>query len=373
MWTDCIDAPTLVAVARLDIGGIGKQLCDAAFEGVVKQLLEGYVVIGGTVAGTAGAYRGSGGIDLVWDLWNEQFSAFTYPEHALTSGSLAGATGGVHIGFGFGRFDSLHSAWSGEFYGVEYSVDIRAWSILSISGSVQGFASPDGSMKGGLVGIGGTAKVPGSVTQLLKLPLGGSVTAGGGVWTPHDPTTRRLAGRRSSDLVRGRYSYLNLEEGELGVGSHMLQVMGMSPLSLALAGYAVAVAMAKRNMEDKGITNREEGLRDLHLSLCSEAYRRISAYRQDVPSGTSEKHYGSYSVQRTNGGHFVITDTHSVPATGEWRSTRRLHRPDATVVGTIRYGQAIGGAPNAFIDGRSYPMSRFSQELERRTNELLPR
>ncbi len=357
----------------LDISVVGRKLCDGAFSGVIENLLEGYVVIGGTGAGQAGMYRQAHGIDFVWDLWNEQFSAFTYPEHGLGSTSLVGASAGVHVGFGTGRFDGVHDAWSGEFRSVEYSVDIRAFRLLQVSGQAQGFTSPDGKMVGGLIGVGGSASVPNSVSALLKLPLGGSATAAGGFWTPHDDLTRRLTpSNRKGDLVRGgRYTYLNLEEGELGVASHMIHLMGPSPFSLALASLAVAVAMAKRNMEDKGIADRAQGLRDLHLTLCSTTYRRISQYRQDVPNGTTERHYDDYSVQRTTSGKFIITETHAVPATGEWRSTRRLHSPDGAVLDSYRYGQAISNAPNGFIEGRSYPTAAFTQEIGKRQQEMM--
>jgi len=371
MWGD---ARTLIAVADLELGKVGRQLCDAAFNGIIEKLLEGYVVIGGTAAGQGGAYKQSGGVDFVWDLWNEQFSAFTYPEHLLSSDSLAGAAAGVHFGFGFGRFDGVHSAWSGTFYGTEYTVNFKAWNVLSVSGSVQGFSSPDGTMVGGLVGIGGSASVPNSVTKLLKLPLGGSITAGGGVWTPHDRLTSQLTpASRSRDLESsGRHRYLDLSEGELGVGSHMLHVMGITPLSLSVASYAVAVAMAKRHAEDKGIRNRAQALRDLHLTLCSLAYRQISTYKSDVPSGHASKNYGDYTVQRSKRGNYIITTT-SKAATGEWRTTRRLHKPDATVIDAHRYWMATGGAPNGFINGRSYSMMKFSQEIGRLQEAMMRR
>lgn len=344
---------------------IGRKLCDAAFTGVIENLLDGYVVIGGTIAGQLGLGRTGGGMDLVWDLWNEQFSAFTYPEYGLSTDSAAGAAGAVHVGFGTGRFNGVHPAWSGTFYGVDYSLSLDAWRVLSISGSVQGFRSPDGAMVGGLVSVGGSASVPDSLTKLIKFPLGGSVTATGGEWTPDDTTTRALTpSNRRRDLVSaGRHTYLNLEEGELGVALHMIHVMGPTPLALGLAAYALAVAMVKRQMEDKGIRDRSAGLQDLHLSLCSQAYRRMQRYQGDVPSGTEERHYDGYSVQRTQRGNYIITSTSSVPATGEWRSTRRLHRPDATLISSHRFGMAIGNAPNGFIDGRSYPRGQFSERV----------
>lgn len=357
-------------MGEFDLGRIGRQLCDAAFTGAVQHLLDGYIVIGGTVAGQAGLAPIGGGIDLVWDLWNEQFSAFTYPSLGLSSDVAASVGGAVHVGFGTGRFDGVHSAWSGTFHSVEYSLSVDIWRVVSLSGQIQGFTSPDGTMVGGLVGGGASASVPDSLSKMIKFPLGGTAVAATGEWTPYDQLTALMAGNRRGDLVQGRYAYLNLEEGELGVATHMVSVMGVTPLSLALGAYAIAVAMAKRNMEDKGITNREQGLRDLHLTLCSQAYRRIQGYAQDVPSGTDERHYDDYAVQRTARGNYIITETHSVPATGEWRSTRRLHRPDATLIDSYRFWMAIGNAPNGFVDGRSYPRAQFTDVVGDRLSAM---
>ena len=362
---------TSIAVVDFDLGGIGRRLCDAAFQGVIEQLLQGYLVVGGTFAGQAGLYRQSYGMDFVWDLWNEQFSAFTYPEHALSTDSLAGGAGGVHLGAGFGRFDSVHDAWSGTFLSSEVSIDARLFSIVRVNGMVQGFTSPDGRMVGGLVGAGASVSIPSSVSRLVRLPLGATVTPGGGVWTPSNELTRALTpASRQADLSTGRYTYLNLEEGEFGVASHMVHVLGPTPTALLFSNYAIAVAMVKRHMEDKGFTetaDRSAGLRDLHLTLCSQAYRRIQAYSAAVPSGDEEQHNDGYSIQRTTAGNYIITTTHSVPTTGEWRSTRRLHRPDGSVISTYRYGMAIGGAPSGLVDGRSLATGGpFETEVGRR-------
>lgn len=358
----------------LDLGKVTRQLCDAAFHGVVQDLLEGYIVIGGTATGQVGHVAGQGGVDFVWDLWNEQFSAFTYPTGGVNTDSLIGAAAMGHVGFGTGRFSDIHAAWSGEFRSVEVGFEIKAWRVLGINGAVQYFQSPDGAMKGALGLLGGSASIPNSVKKIFKFPANASVTAGTGFWTPADQLTQQFTpGDRRRDLKSaGGHRYLDLEEGILGVGSHMLHVMGVSPGTLALAGYAVAVSLAKAHGEAKGITDRAQALRDLHLTLCSLAYRQISQYKSDVPSGTSSKDYDGVQVQRTNRGKFIITST-TKTATGEWRTARRLHDGDGKVLAQHNYWVAMGGAPNGFIDRRSYPMSRFSDEINRRLKDYMNR
>lgn len=357
-----------------DSGPAFKKLCDVAFVAVVKQLLQGYICIGGSVGAQLGPYKkGLVDYDLVWDLWNEQFSAFYYTHDAVSTETAAGLYGDVNLGFGFGQFPSVHEAWSGAFHDVEYEASVSFWKLFHVGGSVQGFSNPDRSMVGGKIALAASAGVPTAVKHLLKLPLHGSVTVGTGKWKPSDPMTRKLSGARSSDLKPGRGGlFLNLEEGEVGTAQHILQVMGATPLGLALAGVAFLVAATKRHAEDRGYTDRDKALQDLHLTLCNSAYRMISVYRGDVPSGNDERHYGETAVQRSARGNFVITST-TKTSTGEWRTVRRLHKPDATVVSGYRYWMAISGAPNGFIDGRSYPMAKFSDELGRRQTEMLKR
>ncbi len=357
-----------------DLGVVTRQLCDGAFSSVVESLLEGYIVVGGTATGQAGLLALQGGVDFVWDLWNEQFCAFTYPTQGLSSTSLLGATAAAHVGFGTGRFHNIHDAWSGEFRSVEAGFELHAWRVLGISGAVQYFQSPDGTMRGALGSLGGSATIPNSVTRLFRLPANASITAGTGFWTPSNAITESLApnNRTAQLMTTAKGRYWEMEVGVLGVGAHILQVLGISPGTVVLAGYATAVALAKDHAESKGIRDRAQALRDLHLTLCSQAYRQISQYKSDVGSGSGQRTYDGYTVQRTSSGNFIITTTNQT-ATGEWRTTRRLYSPDAAVLGQHRYWMATGGAPNGFINGRSYPMMRFSEEIGRLQDDFLRR
>lgn len=232
-------------MGRIRVADIQRELCNPRFKGAVGALTNGYFVFGGSVMGQHSAIGRGVGLDYVWDLWNEQFCAFVYGGLSANSSVFAGVQASGYVGFGSGRFDGVHSAWSGPFVSAQYSLDVSIWRLLGISAHVQGFSSPDRRMLGGLVGATAAASVPGSLRRLLKLPVGASISAGGGVWTPSDFATRLAArGRRP---VHGRGAlYLNLADGSgLGVASHMLDVMGVHPFSMGVAGYATAVALTK--------------------------------------------------------------------------------------------------------------------------------
>ena len=73
------------------------------------------------------------GIELVWDVWNEQFSAFTYPLKATAYPTLALGVG-ICAGAGFGMHDHVHKAWSGQFTVWEGSIESSVWKFLSLEG-----------------------------------------------------------------------------------------------------------------------------------------------------------------------------------------------------------------------------------------------
>lgn len=325
--------------------------------GVVQTLLEGYIVVGGSVTGQMGMSGVGGGVDFVWDLWNEQFSAFVYPSIERSLDIAVGVSAGVQIGFGTGRFPDVHAAWSGPFIGAQASISIQAWRILQLTGHIEGFSSPDGAMVGAIMGVNAGASVPDAVYKLVKFPLDANVKATAGLWTPNDRLTLSAtpANRRRDIVRKGGHSYLDLSDGELEVARHMVSVMGPTPLSVGLGLYATAVSMTKSYLESAGITDRRRALEELR-ALLSRTYRRISEYKRDVPSGTAERQYRGYTVQRTRRGKYIITETTTVPATGESRSIRRLHSPDGDVLDSYRFGVAIDAAiaPNGFVNGRSY-------------------
>lgn len=232
-------------MAGIQVASIQREMCNPRFNGVVGSLMNGYIVIGGTLGGQTGPLGRGFGADFVWDLWNEQFAVFKYPTASVNSNRLAGAGASIYVGFGTGRFNSVISAWSGTFYSNQYSLDVSAWKLLGISAQIQGFTSPDGSMIGGLAGIGGSASVPGSLRQLLKLPVGVSANVGGGVWSTFDGATKAASRGRPLGRQNGGV-FVNLRNGGvLGVSSHILSVLGPNPLTLGLAGYAAGVSMVK--------------------------------------------------------------------------------------------------------------------------------
>ena len=312
-----------------------------------------------------------GGVDFVWDLWNEQFSAFIYPSVERSFDVGIGASAGVQVGFGTGRFDNVHDAWSGIFIGSNASITLSAWRIIQISGHIEGFTSPNGSMVGAVMGATVGASVPDAVHKLVRFPLNANVRVTAGTWTPNDALTRLAAGDRRGGLVRnGAYEYLDLSDGVTQVARHMLSMMGPGPLAIGLGAYATAVSMTKSYLESVGITDRRRGLEELR-ALLSRSYRRISAYRGEVPGGTELRDYGDYTVQRTHTGNFIITEVVS-NATGETRWIRRLHSPAGDVLRIERYHTAVDPSfvPNGFINGRSYNRhasrpNEFEPELAR--------
>lgn len=358
--------------------GLASRLADGAFTAVVQTLLEGYIVVGGVVSGQMGMSAAGGGVDFVWDLWNEQFSAFVYPsvERAFDVG--IGAAAGVQVGFGTGRCKDVHDAWSGIFIGTNASITLSAWRIIQITGHIEGFTTPTGSVVGAVMGATVGASVPDAVHKLVKFPLDANVRVTAGKWTPNDTLTRLATpSDRRGDLVRnGPHLYLDLSDGVTQVARHMVSVMGPNPLSLGLGAYASAVSMTKSYLESSGITDRKQALEELR-SLLSKSYRRIAEYRRDAPSGTEERSYDDYTVQRTNTGNFIITETQSYNA-GPTNWHRRLHDPNGDVLRAEKYYTAVDAAfaPNGFIDGRSYNRhpsrpNDFKAEIDRRHARMM--
>lgn len=359
--------------------GLVTRLADGAFTAVVQTLLEGYIVVGGTVSGQMGMSAAGGGVDFVWDLWNEQFSAFVYPSVERSFDIGIGASAGVQVGFGTGRCKDVHDAWSGIFIGTNASITLSAWRIIQISGHIEGFSTPNGSVVGAVMGATVGASVPDAVHKLVKFPLDANVRVTAGVWTPNDALTRLATPPdRRRDLVknpRGGHLYLDLSDGVTQVARHMSSMLP-PPLALGLGAYASAVSMTKSYLESSGITDRKQALEELR-SLLSGSYRRIAEYRREVPRGTEERSYDDYTVQRTNRGNFIITDTESINA-GPTNWYRRLHDPNGDVLRAEKYYTAVDAsfAPNGFIDGRSYNRhpsrpNAFKAEIDRRHARMM--
>lgn len=353
-------------------------LCDATFQTVVRNLAKGYIVVGSTAEGQLGSAAAGGGVDLVWDLWNEQFAAYAYPQGGLSYFNIsAGVT--AYAGFGFGLHDHVHSAWSGWFRGGTAAIELSVYRLISLEGSLSYFESPDRSTVGGLVGVGASVGVP-RMRDFVRLPLGLSAAGvAAGYWTPFDTLTRRLFNARirqshiiSRPAANGRnHALVNLEPGRWGVTQHLRHVLGVNPLSTGFMFYASTVSLLKEFMQARGMLggSREGGLQALHNWACSETYRLIQRYRSDVPNGTSQREYaGGHTVQRTAGGKYLITsNVGGTDAVGAWTTVMKLRTADNGYGGvpSVRYGMAMRGAPSAVINGETVSMQELSNRLMR--------
>jgi hypothetical protein len=348
-------------------------ICDATFLAAMRALTEGYIVVGSSATGQMGSAAAGGGIDLVWDLWNEQFAVYVYPQGGLSYFNIsAGAQ--VYTGFGFGNHPHIHSAWSGWFRGAQASFGVDVFRLISLEGSISYFESPDRSTVGGLVGAGASVSVP-RIREVLRLPLRASAAGvEAGFWTPFDAATQRF-GRGKQSLRRPaannqNHLIVNLEPGRWGVTQHLGEVLGLNPLSAGFMFYASAVSLLKEYMEARGISSdRRAGVQQLHNWACSETYRLIQQYRSDVPTGTTQREYpGGHTIARTPRGKYLITSSvGGSGAVGSWTTVMKLRTADNAYGGvpSVRYGMVMRGAPSAILDGRSVSMMRLSDELMR--------
>ncbi|MCR9159677.1 MAG: hypothetical protein ACE37F_04960 [Nannocystaceae bacterium] len=346
-------------------------ICDAAFLSAMRALTEGYIVVGSSATGQLGSATAGGGMDLVWDLWNEQFAVYAYPQGGLSYFNIsAGAQ--VYTGFGFGNHPHIHSAWSGWFRGAQAAVNIDVFKLISLEGSVSYFESPDRSTVGGLVGVGASVSVP-RIRDVLRLPLGASAAGvAAGFWTPVDNATRGLS-RANPVFMRPaanerNHAVVNLEPGRWGVTLHLAQTLGTSALTPGFTFYASAVSLLKEYMQARGLaSDRRAGVQQLHNWACSETYRIIQQYRSDVPTGTTQREYpGGHTIARTPRGKYLITSSvGGSGAVGSWTTVMKLRTADNGYGGvpSVRYGMAMRGARTAILNGRSVPMMRLSDEL----------
>ena len=369
-----------------------ERACSGAFD-VVSKLLDGYVCIGGTFNGQLNmstvSPRGSFGVDLVWDLWNEQFSAYWYTEGAITDSTPNGRIelgASAYTGLGFGRKENVHEAWSGGFESAEVSIGREFAGLISVSGTLQAFRSTGSfGMVGALIGVSGSVLIPTNTRSALRgmRPQGLSASAAlaSGCWRPHEQLTQvlRSPGRPGSAAVaidcagRGSRSYPLIElsdtsGGVYGVARHMTRVMGAgNPLIAGYGGYATAVALAKRQIYRMGLSgNRDAALAELRRRLCNEPYRLIRRYEAQGATGTEQREVDHETrVQRTAHGNYIIDMTHAVPTTGEWTTTLRLYGPQGNSLSFpgILFSKAHERAPNGFINGRSFESGAFEREL----------
>jgi hypothetical protein len=202
-----------------------------------------YICFGGHVSLNGTVPILSGGVDLVWDLWNEQFSAFYYTSKALALSTLLGGSVSAYLAFGFGRFPNVHAAWSGEFNSAAASVAVPGlkWGKIGVSAGVSGFASPDFAMVGGAANV----MVEGSLCIKLSDVLPGSISVATGDWSPWNQLTELMSFGFPIRNVNGN-KIIGLEAGVTGVARHMAFCIPLlSVMYPALATYATAVSISK--------------------------------------------------------------------------------------------------------------------------------
>jgi hypothetical protein len=192
----------------------------------------------------AGVVGVIGGVDGVWDLYDQQAATFYYSGRTIETGISVGQT--VSAGIGFGAKANVLDAWSGHFdsVGAEVGIPFVSW----FSAGLGYFRSPDRSIEG----VNGTV----SLSQGLTPPVTVAVTSAN--WTPYDAGTQKLA---SSFLgfpkysvehasVGGRsYAYIQYHPlvghsaklGGVGLGAGLIKRIGNNPLSRSAAELAVAI------------------------------------------------------------------------------------------------------------------------------------
>lgn len=218
--------------------GFGSKICDALSP--LAGLEHPYFFVGASVAGGAVA-TAQGGVDIVWDLWNQQSAAFMYGGGGLTS--LAGVEAAVYSGYGFGNKSDVIDAWSGQFNTASLSVGLP---VLNLSAGGSGFASPDGSVIGGAVSVSiGLNWIPS--------PVNGGIVVG--FWAPFNDATSAMGSRLwltgYSEAKNGDgNTYLQYPSGR-GLAASILQT---SPNALGAQAAAQAVAMDVMKSQGLSIT-----------------------------------------------------------------------------------------------------------------------
>lgn len=202
-----------------------------------------YICFGGQATYNGRVLSGGIGCDLVWDLWNEQFSAFYFPVGSMSLSKTIGVGVTAYVAIGFGRFDNVHAAWSGQFNSVSASVAVPGlnWKLLGISVGGSGFASPDFSMTGGAATVTAAISIPIAVSGAMPANL----SIGTGMWYPFNQLTEILGfGYPMRDV--GGNKIVGLEAGVTGVATHMFRVMpSFGQLYAGLATFATAVSVYK--------------------------------------------------------------------------------------------------------------------------------
>ncbi len=200
-----------------------------------------YFFMGASANATAIRKLFDGGVDLVFDLRNQQAALFHYHNDGYSN--LVGIEANVYTGYGFGRKANVIDAWSGEFQSADATVELPVLNI-GVGGNI--FRAPDNSIIGGAVEatIGFNALGPLGTVE---------VSASEGEWTPWDNATRVYG--RSLFLARYRegsarfhgkqHAYLQFN-GTRDLGVALVQTGGVV-LGGQAAAYGAAVAALKKS------------------------------------------------------------------------------------------------------------------------------
>lgn len=236
--TDGIGEQSIRPQGVFDLFGGGIDVCDVLrpFGG----LEHAYFFVGASVTGAAIA-TGTGGVDLVWDLWNKQAATFGYVGGGITS--LVGGEAGAYMGYGFGNKSSVVDAWSGVFISAGLSAGLP---VLKLAAGASGFSSPDASIVGGAVNV--------SIGfDFIPTPVDGAFIVG--KWTPWDGATSAF--RQSLWFVSSTVETAAVD----GHDYEYVQFAGADDLSLSIVettgvtgASAAAQALALGILRDQGLT-----------------------------------------------------------------------------------------------------------------------
>ena len=253
----------------------------------LKNLDHPYYVQGVQAQGGAVAV-GNVGIDVVFDLWNQQAATFYYGGGGL--GNLLGGGVSAYTGYGFGNKSSVIDAWSGIFASGSLSATIP---LTKVGVGASGFSSDDGSL------IGGVASASLGINFLNEVVVDVAATAG--KWFPFDRGTNALGSSfwfvsptTATDAFEGtNYNYLQFANGGEVRGLALMQVAGTGGTSAAATAVAISV------IRNRGISIRRDVPRpavdgDAHRAAGRRAGSRRAAgtpRRQHVVHGL-EARYG---------------------------------------------------------------------------------
>jgi len=187
-----------------------------------------------------------GGVDAVYDLYDQQAAMFYYTGNTLETDITIGQTDAA--GIAFGPKPNVLQAWSGEFdsIGVELNVPFVDW----LGAGIAYFQSPDQSIRG----------ANGTLTFSAGLALPITLAATVGQWRPFDTGTEQLAakvfGVSLSDLQHGdvdgaSYEYIQFhapfgsshKARAVSLGKGLFGKLGTTAITVSTAALALAIGV----------------------------------------------------------------------------------------------------------------------------------